>query len=143
MNRTICAVALVSLLGCAATPTHRDLVAPLAHGQLSQIVAAERVVVRDADAWALLWARHTRSTTPRPSVDLSTHMVIGVFMGRRPTGGYSIQVTGAHLDGDALVIQVRNSAPDPDALTSQLLTAPFDLVTVPTHVGPVRFEESP
>jgi len=68
-------------------------------------------------------------------------MVVGVFLGTRPTAGYGAEIVGYRgADSDA-VIQYRESAPPRGAITAQVLTSPFHLVVVPRRTGTVTFEK--
>lgn len=105
----------------------------------------QRLVVRDARAWNLLWSRIRESLQPAPavpSVDFSTEMVIVAAMGTRPSGGFAIEIRGVYeLDGDVFV-EVREVSPGPGCGTTLALTAPVAAVVVPARSGAVRFSES-
>jgi hypothetical protein len=68
-------------------------------------------------------------------------MVIAVTMGRRSTGGYSIEITRVERVGNRLRVEVTRTAPPRGAMTIQALTAPFHFVAVPASDLPVRFVE--
>jgi hypothetical protein len=65
--------------------------------------------------------------------------VVGVFLGTRPTAGFQVEITGVREQDGALVVEYVERRPPSDAMVAQVLTAPFHLVTVPRHEGPVRF----
>jgi hypothetical protein len=69
-------------------------------------------------------------------------MVVGVFLGSRMTGGFDVQITGAEVDGGALVVRYTETTPAPGAMLAQVITAPFHLVSVEKFDGPVRFERT-
>ena len=50
---------------------------------------------------------------PPPSVDFSRDMVVALFMGDRPTGGYAIEVTRIERTDASLSIRYRTTRPDP------------------------------
>ncbi|MBB5232854.1 protease complex subunit PrcB family protein [Deinococcus budaensis] len=64
--------------------------------------------------------------------------VVGVFLGQRPTGGYSVRVTGASGQGETLTLTVEVRAPGAGAITTQALTSPWTLVRVPGNFRDVR-----
>jgi hypothetical protein len=70
-------------------------------------------------------------------------MMVGVFIGNRPTAGYRVEIAGVRRDGDALIVSWREVAPAPDAVVNQVVTTPFALAAVTRHEGPVRFEKLP
>src|SRR5262249_29451224 len=53
-------------------------------GQQSNIDEAREVVIRTAADWTKLWRQHA-GDRPSPDVDLTKSIVIGVFLGSRPT----------------------------------------------------------
>jgi hypothetical protein len=108
---------------------------------MSGIDRAEHVVARDAAQWQALWQRHAPGR-PAPAVDFTKQMVLAVFLGSRPSGGYQVQISGVRVDGDTLVVQWRETAPGPGQLAAQVLTSPSHIVTVPRHAGDIRFEKA-
>jgi hypothetical protein len=109
-------------------------------GSRSGIESARQVAVRSSDAWAALWTEHA-GTRERPSVDFGTDMVVGVFLGSRPTAGYSVEIASLRPDGDGLIVQYREGKPRQGMITAQVLTSPFHLVVVPRCAGAVKFEK--
>ncbi len=110
-------------------------------GAYSAQHAASRVVVRDTEGWKQLWrAMHgRRSPMPKvPEVHFRKHMVIGVFMGTRPTGGYSISITRV-VQNEKTVVSVREQAPGPGDMVTMALTAPYHVVVVPQSEKPIEF----
>jgi hypothetical protein len=75
-----------------------------------------------------------------PSVDFSKEIVAAVFLGTRPTGGFSVEIVGTRVEGDALVVEYAEQRPGRADIVSQVLTSPFHIVRLPTHKGPVRFQ---
>ena len=111
----------------------------LAKGMESRIDEARQLTARSAGEWRTLWHQHA-GTRDRPSVDFANEMVVGVFLGRRPTAGFGIEIVGAREDRGALVVQYREVQPLPGSIAAQVLTSPYHLVTLPTR-GVVRFEK--
>lgn len=97
--------------------------------------APDVFVLDDEMALQRFWLEHTREAMgsgPVPEVDLEQHFVLAVCLGERSTGGYGVTVEEVrYLEGeDVYVVEAVEHAPDPDALVTQVLTAPFDLVEV-------------
>lgn len=126
----------IVMLALAADPA----VTTLARGPMSAVDGPKQMVARSADEWGALWKSHA-GTQPAPSVDFSANMVAAVFLGTQPTGGISVEMTGARRDGDALVIEYVERRPGRGDIVSQVLTSPFHIVKLPRHAGPVRFEK--
>jgi hypothetical protein len=68
-------------------------------------------------------------------------MVIAVFMGSRPTAGYAVEIVGTRLQQGTLIVEYREAPPRADAMTAQILTAPYHLATIPRFAGRVKFEK--
>lgn len=90
---------------------------------------ARRVVIRDANAWAEFWSE--LGMGDRPTVDFSRDIVVAVAAGQRPSGGYEIAVDRVSQNEGELTIEVVETAPGPNCLTTSSLTQPVDVVVVP------------
>ena len=66
-------------------------------------------------------------------------MVVGIFLGSRPTGGHAIEITAVQREGADLVVSYRESRPDPREMVTQMITSPFHLVRIDRQEGPVKF----
>jgi hypothetical protein len=121
----------------AAADTTASVVAVLG-GAMSGVRAPREVVVRSEVEWQQLWsALPIKRAAPRVTFDDT--MIVAVFLGVRPTAGYSVAIEGARREGDTLVIEYLERAP-PDAGNPPTETTPFVIAGVPRHDGPVRFE---
>jgi hypothetical protein len=63
---------------------------------------------------------------PLPDVDLSSHAVMLLAMGERPSAGYAIEVDPEplHKDGQTIRLNVKFTAPDKDAFVATMITRP-------------------
>jgi len=111
-------------------------------GPDSQIESARNVTVRSSAEWAALWKEHAAGT-PAPKVDFNRDMVVGVFLGTRPTGGYAVTITTVETQDADLVVTYQEAQPKPGEMLTQALTSPVHLVRVPQHKGSVRFVKAP
>jgi PrcB C-terminal len=107
-------------------------------GTTSQIEASRQAVAQSAAEWSTLWSQHAGDRA-RPAVDFSKEMVVAVFLGTRPTAGFSVEIVGAREEGATLIVSYRESRPQPGSVTAQILTSPYHFVAVPKH-GDVRWE---
>jgi hypothetical protein len=90
---------------------------------------ARRLIIRDANAWAAFWSE--LGVGDRPAVDFTRDVVVAVAAGQRPTGGYEIAV-GRVLQGNGeLTVEVVETTPGPNCMTTASLTQPVDVVVVP------------
>jgi len=128
---------LIALVLQAAAPMRT-----IDQGTQSGIDDARNVVVRSADEWSRLW-RANAGDKPAPPVDFTKEMVVGVFLGSRPTAGYSVQIIGAREEPDGLVVEYRVGSPPRDMMTAQVITTPYHLVALQKRAGDVKFEKVP
>ena len=110
----------------------------VARGSASGQVTPRQVTIQNADEWSALWKAHAPAR-PLPAVDFSVQMVVGVFLGSRPTAGFDVEIVSVRTEDTALVVEYVERRPGRDMIAAQVLTEPFHLVAVPKHQGPVRF----
>jgi hypothetical protein len=142
-------VTLVTVLAQAA-PGERRLdpmlleaptVRTIEKGDQSNVDDAKQVLVRTAAEWTKLWQQHNPDR-PRPSVDFSKEMVVGVFMGSRPTAGFSTSIVSATVANGALLVRYSETMPAPRTMAAQVLTFPYHIVAIPkAAVTGVKFEK--
>jgi protease stability complex PrcB-like protein len=120
----------------AVTPPARSI----DRGVQSEVGAARQVTVRDPDGWTSLWRAHG-SSRPLPAIDFSREMVVGVFLGSRPTAGFAVEIVGYREAGNDVVVQYRETTPARDAITAQVIVSPYHLVVIPKRTGNVTFEK--
>jgi hypothetical protein len=109
----------------------------------SGITVLETPVVRNAGDWATLWARHAAVFTPAPalpSVDFSSAQVLGVFLGTRPNGCYSVEVLRVTQSATSRLVTYRETTPSALATCSAQAVAPMHLVRVSASSLPVEFQ---
>jgi hypothetical protein len=109
-------------------------------GDRSQIMSAREAVVRTAAEWDALWRAHLPTRQPA-AVDFSKDMVVGVFLGSRPTPGYGVTIVSAVEEGSVLRVRYRETSPPADAILAQVITFPYQIVAIPKSAATdVKFE---
>ena len=68
-------------------------------------------------------------------------MVLAVFLGSRPSGGFGVQITGVRSEGNGSSCNGPKRRPRPGMSAAAVMTAPSHIVAVPRHDGAVRFEK--
>lgn len=114
----------------------------LARDLMSGVEQSRQVVVQDETAWYTLWREHAGESLP-PAVSFSTHTVLAVFLGTRPTGGFDVEIRRVRRDGEVTVVEWVERRPGPGEVAAQVITSPVHIVAVPRIPGPVRFEQVP
>ena len=89
---------------------------------------ARRMVIQEANTWAEFWSE--LGVGERPAVDFTRDIVIAVAAGERPGGGYEIAVNQVTQTNGELRVEVRETSPGPNCLSTSPLTQPVDVVVV-------------
>ena len=96
----------------------------LAEGQISSITDPFVAVIPDDETYSKL--RKMEARLPKLEPDFfSLNVVVAAFLGTRNTGGYSVEITRGRNDQ----FHIAEKAPPKDAMTVQMLTSPFKLVS--------------
>ena len=132
---------LVLVLAALLQPTPpAPAVRTLGKGPMSAIEEPRQVTLRSAAEWGALW-KENGAAEPVPAVDFSREMVVGIFVGSRPTAGYGVEIVRTVGNKAALIVEYVETTPSRDAITAQILTAPYHLAAVPKHDGTVTFRK--
>ena len=105
----------------------------IAKGYRSGVRAPLQAVVRTQNEWDTLWRKHSSvdaTVAPLPVIDFDNQMVVGLFLGDKPTGGYDVEVLGAERTDDALMIYYREKNPPAGSMLTQALTQPFHIARI-------------
>lgn len=77
-------------------------------------------LINDARGWEALWRVIGKD---KPSLDFKTHVAVAVFLGQKPTGGWSVAFAEpVEKDGDTMVAY---TAKAPKGFTTQAFTSPY------------------
>lgn len=108
-------------------------------GATSRIDAARTVVVKDADAWRRLWAEHAGPEIAPPPVDFATSMVVGVFLGSRPSPCYSTAIVGLESVEGKIRVQQVDKIPGPTVRCMMMIATPAHLILTARSEATVEF----
>jgi len=92
------------------------------------------VLLTSADAWAAAWNHLHDGVSPPPpipAVDFTTHRVMIVTAGSRPSGGFGLTHERTRLVGDTLVLDVTLTVPGASCATTMALTSPALALAIP------------
>jgi hypothetical protein len=114
----------------------------IAKGEVSGQQLAKQVTIRTGAEWKALWTEHA-PTAKMPAVDFSKNMVVGIFLGSKPSAGHEVEITGLRTQDKDVIVEYVQKQPGRGTMAAQILTEPFHLVAVPKHEGTVRFLHVP
>jgi hypothetical protein len=130
---------LLALLVAAALQGGPPVRVTLDKGDQSNMDDARQAVARSEAEWNLLWRQHSPDR-PQPKVDFAREMVVGVFMGTRPTAGYAVEIVGTREEGGSLIVQYRETRPARGMVAAQVITSAYHIIALPSRPGAVTFE---
>jgi len=139
---TLTCLAAAAVLCAAAVRGEPVKFTTLDRGQYSNVEKAREVVLHSASELGAVWKMPTVEQPKAPHVDFTKSTVIGVFLGSRSTGGYTVEIIGIEREGDHLVVTWREVKPSPDVMVTQAFTAPYHLVTIDKFEGPIQFKRA-
>ena len=67
---------------------------------------------------------------PAAAIDFAAQIVVAVYMGEKPTGGYGIAITAVELRGRTVRVSLEETEPPANAMLMQVITSPFALYRV-------------
>ena len=129
---------VVMFMAMAAQSTFTSI----AKGDASGQQTARQVTIRTAAEWKALWKDHA-PTEKMPQMDFDKNMVVGIFLGSKPSAGHGVEIVGVRTQDKELIVEYVQRQPGRGTMAAQILTEPFHLVSVAAHAGPVRFVQVP
>ena len=112
----------------------------IANDMMSQVDSPRQSVARNAAEWTALWKMHSGESKP-PAVDFSARTVVAVFLGSRPTAGYTVQIIGTRNANGLLIVEWEERRPAGGDILAQVLTSPATIVSIPKFAGEIKFEK--
>lgn len=104
----------------------------------------DRIVIRDAVTWQIVWKdvwRGFSEVPPLPAVDFSREMILVAALGAHSTGGYGIIIDGANEAANGGInVTIRSISPL-NCLVTEAFTQPIDIARLPIRTGRVEFTE--
>jgi hypothetical protein len=107
----------------------------------SMVEESRTAVAWKSGEWQALWRSHAGMLKPAPVVDLTKRTVVAVFLGSRPTAGYTVEIVGTKQEGKTLVVEWREVKPKERMLLAQVLTSPAVIVSIPKFDGDIGFKK--
>jgi hypothetical protein len=131
-------IALVSTAFGASLMAQALTFTTVAKGDASEQQTARQVTIRTPAEWKALWKEHS-PTGKMPEVDFNKEMVVGIFLGTKPSAGHEVEIVGVRTEEKDLIVEYVQKQPGRGTLAAQILTEPYHLVSVPKHAGTVKF----
>lgn len=108
----------------------------IADGAVSPVAEAKNFVIVSAEEWRDLWLYvHGDQVAPLPAIDFSRYVVLALFQGEKPSGGYSLHVSKARSVGGSLIVSVDDISPGQGCSVTESVTTPFTFVVTQKFTG--------
>ncbi len=107
----------------------------------SNITEQKNIVIKDKKSLNAIYSKINSTRKPGlpiPKIDFSKTMVLGMFMGTKNSGGYSIHINRIESNDKEMVVFYTEKAPKGRA--TMAITQPCLLVSTVVSNLPVRFE---
>ena len=112
----------------------------LKYGIYSNIRERQTMSIKTQEQWTDLWRQMFPGQETPSYVDFEQSMLISVFMGEQPSGGYDISVTKIIETRDALKVYVEEVSPGVNCIVTLALTHPYQIVKLDYFNKPTIFE---
>lgn len=114
----------------------------IAYALYSGVTTPQDLVIRDSADWRALWQlihANQEPVPPLPDVDFGQEMILAAALGTQSAGGYNVLLSQATEDGSGVHVQVIETSPGADCITTLALSQPVDLARAPKRDAPVQF----
>lgn len=115
----------------------------ISHLTNSLVLEPRKVIIRDEAAYQQLWRLHHPNQSEAPPVNFNDEMVVAIFLGEQPTGGYDVTIDKVTESAQGIQVNYAVTRPNPDEMVIQILTAPTHWVVIKKSDAAVNFSESP
>ena len=103
----------------------------------------ETTVITDSRSMAEFWATAFGKGTPPPTCDFTKWRLVGIFLGQRPTPGYTPVIDRiARIGPHEVQVMYSETKPTPGTILPQLITNPFVILQIPVTADDVTVEKS-
>jgi len=124
----------------AMKPTYPAIFRSVGKGYRSGIRIPLQIVARSQSEWDAVWRQHVSgdsSSRPPPAIDFENEIVVALFLGDKPSGGYDVRISRADQSHDTLTIHYQERNLSPGGMVAQASTQPFHIVRI---IGDVNSE---
>jgi len=113
--------------------------ASLSRGIEGTLKDKARYVLKDEEEFKKIW-QNISPVRGLPEIDFDNNMVIAVFMGEKPTGGYEIEIKTVYEYEDRIAVNIVETEPGEEDIVTQALTYPYHIIILEKSEKDVVFE---
>lgn len=130
------------VLAAGAVAVRRARAGELARweGQYADTTQPDTMIAESSARWKRLWNRMNKTAPP---FDEQRQTGIGIFLGRRNTGGYGVTVVAMGPRAGRFFIEIAERRPAEGAYVTQALTSPWLILLIERPGLPIVIEPPP
>ncbi len=131
----------VPAFACQDAPPETLPFTSLEKGWHSNYTNQGNLVFSDQNAWETHYkAAHSNNV---PQVDFTKETVLAVYMGTKPTNGYSVEIKEVRNFPPLLEVLVQTSGPQKGKMYLQVITHPYHIVKIEKTSKPIDWTYEP
>ena len=116
----------------------------LLDGAFSNISLPNQLVIKNSKDWLRLLKIHGNTNgIKKKNIDFDDNIVIAIFAGQQPSGGYSLNVTNIKRIDENLFVTINFHQPAQNEKVGLALTQPFILISTKKVDGKIIFLAPP
>lgn len=111
-------------------------------GAASKLLEKRYSAIKTKEDFTALLAELDQHSLPQDridAIDFSKEMVVIANFGQKPSGGYEIEIKKVSENEKNVLVNVTETTPGENCMTTSILTSPFHLVTVPRSDKEITF----
>jgi hypothetical protein len=108
----------------------------LSEGSMSEVDSFQTLIIDDQATYQE-FVSSNKLVIPNP-IDLRDRTVIAIFMGYRPTSGYSVEITDVKEEDQKMFITVNLKQPGKNCINLQVITNPYQIVSIKKTKLPIE-----
>lgn len=115
----------------------------IARGNYCGIDSTMNIGIDSQNEFKKLWGKvysNSQPIPPLPDVNFEEETVLAVFMGKRSTGGFGIEIDNIKEHEDCLKAIVKNTTPEPGEMVTMAISQPFHIAKVRVSGKKIAFK---
>ena len=111
-------------------------------GEHSNVDKQKNIIITNNEELSSFYSKINMTRTPDfpvPKVNFKKNIVLGLFMGTKTTGGYSIEIDKIESYKNEIIVFYKEKSPK--GMATMVITQPCLIVSIPKKDLPIRFKK--
>ncbi|MCX7947584.1 MAG: protease complex subunit PrcB family protein [candidate division WOR-3 bacterium] len=129
----------LSFMGNSPKEIHYEIVENISLGYQNEGIK----IFKSYKEYENFYREHTNIISdeiPKLTIDFNKEILIGIFLGQRPTSGYSINITKVLLENKKINIYANEECPKKDQIVLMVITYPSVFIKIPKYDYPIQLK---